>query len=165
VTGNPYAPEVTRDRDNEPWETRAACAGTNPEQWFTYTANHDTQANLLGEKYCDGCPVRLQCAQMARETSATGIPFGAFGIWAGEPPIRRAFREELRDCGHDPARVSRGDAKCLDCRLAYEHARRDQPPRRYVPCPHGLGKKKCGACRAEYDRQRTTRATRARRAS
>jgi hypothetical protein len=126
MTGNPYAPEVERIRDAEPWQNRAACIGVDPEQFFTYTANHDTQARLMGEKYCDNCPVRQDCYNLSQQLNAADIRYGAYGIWAGLPPKVR-IRNNPWACTHERNEANTRPGShggCRPCHVERERARR-----------------------------------------
>jgi WhiB family transcriptional regulator, redox-sensing transcriptional regulator len=67
---------------SEPWETRAACNGDDPEKWFP---NHTylTQQTWDALEICDWCPVRIECLKTALSHKLE------HGIWGGLLPGQR----------------------------------------------------------------------------
>lgn len=62
------------------WQDRAACAGVDDDALFFPGMGHDAGKDavaLVSRLYCDGCPVRRECAAAALATP------GTIGIWAG----------------------------------------------------------------------------------
>jgi hypothetical protein len=69
------------------WQEGAACASTDPEQWFPSKGGSPRLARVV----CAGCPVRRSCL-------ATALLFAEDGIWAGTAPIhRRAAYRAIRN--------------------------------------------------------------------
>jgi WhiB family redox-sensing transcriptional regulator len=76
------------DVANEPWRTRAACSGTDPELFFAGDPASVESARAL----CAGCPVRNPCLQDA-------LALGEMhGVWGGMPEgqRRRLIRSRRR---------------------------------------------------------------------
>lgn len=59
---------------------RAACEGTDTEQWFTVSKDY-ANADLL-RRICKGCPARSECLQYALENKVDGF-------WAGTTYTQR----------------------------------------------------------------------------
>ncbi|MGW7196611.1 WhiB family transcriptional regulator [Streptomyces chryseus] len=74
-----------------PWHDDAACA-TNPEPFFK---DHGGSA-AAARRYCQECPVRIECLNQAM-TTESGIGFGMrAGIWGGLTPAERWDRDRVR---------------------------------------------------------------------
>lgn len=56
------------------WRQRAACAGEDPELWFSTRPADQRRAQAI----CGACPVRAECLEWAAETGQL------YGIWGGE---------------------------------------------------------------------------------
>lgn len=68
-----------------PWTRQAACAGSDPDLWFTDTRS--PAAYTEAKAICDRCPVQPQCLDWALEIRTT------HGLWGGlTPHQRRALR-------------------------------------------------------------------------
>lgn len=75
----------------------AACRGTDPELWFGSDAERtDTGRTFLSRSavaaarvYCDACPVRRQCLDMAMALEGTTTTKARAGIWGGLTPDER----------------------------------------------------------------------------
>ncbi len=77
-------PPITDD----PWRTRAACDGTDPELFFA----GDTASVEAARALCAGCPVRAQCLEAALDLGEM------HGVWGGmaEGQRRRLIRSQRR---------------------------------------------------------------------
>jgi WhiB family redox-sensing transcriptional regulator len=70
------------------WQRRAACAGVNPELFFTERGESTGDA----KEVCLGCCVRQECLDFALANGEK------FGIWGGKSEReRRSLRIELRN--------------------------------------------------------------------
>lgn len=76
----------------DPWHTRAACRGHNPELW--YPNRDDKLSHRLAAKVCGECPVQTECLDTALQSR------DEHGIWGGKTyqermrTPRRSFRAE-----------------------------------------------------------------------
>lgn len=57
-------------------EKRVPCLN-KPDEWIDYPED-DPPSKEEAAGMCFGCPLRMQCLQVARETGAT------YGVWGGE---------------------------------------------------------------------------------
>jgi len=57
---------------------RAACVGTEPDQWFTGDAGYKPQSTTL-RRLCSNCPVRKQCLMYAFSIADQYSAYGMFG--------------------------------------------------------------------------------------
>jgi WhiB family redox-sensing transcriptional regulator len=64
------------------WQHRAACAGDNPEKWFSLTTTFNPDYEDAVE-ICSWCPVRIECLKTALTDKIE------FGIWGGLTPEQR----------------------------------------------------------------------------
>ena len=80
-----------REGEPEPWITRAACLGIDPDLFFPERGNSTREAKAV----CAGCPVRLDCLVYALAWSEK------FGIWGGHSEReRRRIRRTLTLARH-----------------------------------------------------------------
>lgn len=73
----------------------AACAGTDPEQFFPDDSLEPVTARAVATTYCHACPVREACLQEALRTRSTGV-------WAGtttrqRDALRRRYGTGVRE--------------------------------------------------------------------
>ena len=74
-----------------PWADEAACAGHEaPEMWFPFRDIHDDSKRRRAIEICQGCPVRIECAEYAQQF------YWIEGIWGG---LTFDQRRELRRKG------------------------------------------------------------------
>lgn len=78
----------------EGWETRARCAGTNPDYWELET-HPGGDVPRFARDLCLRCPVLLQCAMAARRDRADGVIRAATACRRGSPRLREETNEAL----------------------------------------------------------------------
>jgi len=79
--------------DNEfslyPWLAKAKCKGADPSIFFPDPEDPSYRAQRrAAEKFCDGCPVIIKCAEFAAENRESE------GIWGGSAGWSHRSRKE-----------------------------------------------------------------------
>lgn len=109
---------------DEDWRLLAACRGHDPEMW-SLSVGRSGSAYNEAHKICDGCPVRVPCADMAERTGSWGLIFGGRDFYLPKPAASREWRNCVR-CNksfHTPLGWRRF---CTDTCRKLHHAKR--PP-------------------------------------
>lgn len=75
-----------RPGSREPWQLEAACAGTDPEQFFPEGKKVPPEVAQV----CQACPVQRECRRAAESNNEE------FGIWAGALVARSRPRKPDR---------------------------------------------------------------------
>jgi WhiB family transcriptional regulator, redox-sensing transcriptional regulator len=75
---------------NERWRLKAACLGAEPDVFFPTARRHTTHTWKAARDYCDRCPVRRQCLDLAMRQQAAEDRWGMFG--GTTPSERRRMR-------------------------------------------------------------------------
>ena len=78
----------------EGWETRAACAGTDPDYWELET-HPSGEVPRFARNLCLQCPVLLQCAMAARRDRADGVIRAATACRRADKAQREGTNEAL----------------------------------------------------------------------
>lgn len=78
----------------EGWETRAACAGTDPDYWELET-HPSGEVPRFARNLCLQCPVLLQCAMAARRDRADGVIRAATACRRSTRTLRNETNDEL----------------------------------------------------------------------
>lgn len=75
------------------WQGQANCKGMSPRLFFEgfEEADIDGKAQIL--KICSGCPVTIECGEMARRTRVTAVHGGAY-YYRGKP---KTLAQIIRD--------------------------------------------------------------------
>lgn len=68
----------------ERWQTRAACLGSDPADFFPDVGGGYAAAR----RYCDVCPVVAECLAYAFETEPDILAF-RHGMFGGKTPLER----------------------------------------------------------------------------
>ncbi|WP_280185157.1 MULTISPECIES: WhiB family transcriptional regulator [Nocardia] len=101
------------------WQDRAACRGEDTERWFPLNAEGADEVRGI----CTGCPVRMQCAQLANSVRTTDGVFAGFYLpserrelarFATGEPVRPLRKCET--CGKEFDTVNKL-RQCAECRL------------------------------------------------
>lgn len=84
---------------DEEWQERAACAGKDPEWWFSVVPEEQAEAKRI----CRGCPVRDDCIRTSFERQEE------YGIWGAieERDRRAAMRRAAGARPYSKPHVSR----------------------------------------------------------
>lgn len=56
------------------WRERAACRGKDPD-WWELVGGKETAGNLKARRICGGCPVSVECRELADQTGSWGMIF------------------------------------------------------------------------------------------
>lgn len=110
--------------EDRPWQTRARCRNEDPDSMQPERATKAEVAEAL--LVCDGCPVRVQCDELAAgQVQAYGVHAGR---WWGAPPVWEVERVcALEACGQTfrtEAEGNRAATYCSPrCRVAAYRAR------------------------------------------
>lgn len=141
MTGNPYAPEPTKQAGMADWRDDAACLGVPTELFYARRPGEVTLKKV--KAICDSCPVREICLDtaMAEERRVgTGEPFGyRGGKSARERNILAAERRAVRS--HERPVLG----ACVDCGTTFTRRRSAPKTIRCGPCTT--------AHRVAYDRE------------
>lgn len=68
------------------WVKRAACRGSDPDEFFPEQGNRA----LVAKAVCSRCPVRAECLEFAMRN------YERFGIWGGHTAKERRTLRKLR---------------------------------------------------------------------
>lgn len=109
------------ENTTDDWRHQAACADADPELFQPEVATQE-QIDATIAEYCDHCPVRQQCLELALAQAG-----GAYGIhggrWFGDAP-RNPAAEQCSWCGEDMDAERTTAAYCSTrCRVAAHRAR------------------------------------------
>ncbi len=131
------------------WMDRAACDGTDDpvffgpgdgEHWATHAeesgdpTTEEDRARDAATRYCDRCPVRVDCLALALKTKSPGI-------WAGTTLVQRHAMARTRTrltcpvCKCETLITERECDICLACGLSWKTPRR--PPTPELEPTHG----------------------------
>lgn len=99
------------------WQDSAACNGLNDDTFFPLSETEE-YARVIGEKYCDRCPVRAECL-------SDGVLTRSRGVWAGTTSDLRAKLRKSRSrvkcvsCGQRQIVRVDGSQICLGCAISW----------------------------------------------
>ena len=120
------------------WRTRAACAGTDPNDWVWINSNKikDTRKAAKLKAICDGCPVRQPCLDAELDAMRNGE--ASYGVFGGTDANERRVMLGKNRSNHQPTPIVHGTMAgyvkhnryphifaepCADCRTAYNQRR------------------------------------------
>ena len=109
------------------WQHRAACAGADPDVFFS--------SERMGEAaaLCARCPVTAQCRSFSANDS--------FGVWAGQsrgdgktpgPSLTQRYLEECGTYNAYRRHLRRGEQPCERCLAAHRFRQRERHQRERV---------------------------------
>lgn len=107
------------------WRREAACRGLKPSMIDTIffptggTFGKEEADYSTARTYCDRCPVREQCLQIAMEAEHGVGTTGRYGFFGGATPRERY----MRDCAGEPLA---GELRCRWCDVPFTPSRSGQ---------------------------------------
>lgn len=99
------------------WSKRAACSGVDVNIFYPTIGQPTDEA----KKYCQRCPVMVECRTRALQTRE------AYGVWGGLSPQEREsgrWERSCRACG-DPLPVTPNGGRAWYCRECAAQKRRE----------------------------------------
>lgn len=139
------------------WTTRAACRAADPDLFDTCcaakTVPHDAAT------WCNACPVRQQCLDMAMRIEAGTAATYRFGIFGGLAPQQRAdlFPTWAQQQGVSPHATRSGLAPCGTAAAYRRHKRNNEPIDQACETAHlQMGRERRAAQASKAAHARTT---------